>query len=464
MAATISLLKIIKSMSQTSSKNFREIFKNQGKLNLLQNYRGERRQNQPLLMEVIKYFIVVGFWITASFGAGVIAAAAAVTLTPLLLKPLGLPKEILDFAAATAPLAAVMTFIPVNAMFLVLLERKLLALLTTRLGPNRVGFNGLLQTFADALKLLFKEDIVPAKADKVLFFLAPALFFAPSVIVFLPIMSVASNGVGPFAQTAFPSSLIFVIAVSSLAVMGLVMAGWASDNKYALIGGLRSAAQAISYEIPLVLSLVAFVILVGSVDLKEIANMQAGGLLDWNLFAGGSLLNPKNYSSVGSALLLPVQLILCLGIAFLFYFCSLAEVNRIPFDLPEAESELVSGYNTEYSGMKFALFFLAEYTNLFITSSILVILFLGGQYLGVPVLDQFFANSLQSTIIGNLSWLPGAFILLIKTYLMVALAIWVRATLPRFRSDQLMGLAWKVLIPISLVAVLVAAVCKTFVL
>jgi NADH-quinone oxidoreductase subunit H len=452
-------------MSQVESPipSFKKLFGQRGNLDLLQNYRGEIRQNKPVLIEVIKFFIVVSFWIAASFGAGVIAAAAAVTFTPLLLKPLGAPQWVLNFAAATAPLAAVMTFIPVNAMFLVLLERKLLALVTTRLGPNRVGFNGLLQTFADALKLLFKEDIVPARADRILFFLAPVLFFAPSVIVFLPIMSVASNGVGPFAQTIFPSSLIFVIAVSSLAVMGLVMAGWASDNKYALIGGLRSAAQAISYEIPLVLSLVAFVIIVGSLNLQQIANAQSAGFHDWNIWAGGALSQVANYGSPLKIIFVAVQFVLFLVLAFLFYFCSLAEVNRIPFDLPEAESELVSGYNTEYSGMKFALFFLAEYTNLFITSAIFAILFLGGPFTGIPALDNGLKDALQSTIIGNLSWLAGAFVLLIKCYLLVSLAIWVRATLPRFRSDQLMGLAWKVLIPISLVAVLVAALCKTFI-
>jgi len=445
----------------------KKLFYQQGNMDLLQHYRGQKRENQPLVAEVVKFWIVVVFWVAAAFGAGVAVAAVTLVLTPLLLKPLGVPSEIIDFAAATAPLAVVLTFVPVNAMFLVLLERKFLALLTTRLGPNRVGFNGLLQTFADALKLLFKEDIVPAASDKILFFLSPALFFAPSVIAFLPLLSVVGAGVGPFAKTEFPSSLIFVIAVSSLAVMGLIMAGWASNNKYSLLGGLRSAAQAISYEIPLVLSIVSFVVMTGSINLREISTGQSKGLLDWNIFAGGSLLNTVNFQSFPSAILLLVQIVLFLAIAFMVYFCSLAEVNRIPFDLPEAESELVSGYNTEFTGMKFALFFLAEYTNLFITSALLSILFFGGTYTGIPALDTFLSDSFKAINVAglslNLSWLAGAFVLLVKAYLLVALAIWVRATLPRFRSDQLMGLAWKVLIPISLVLLLVAALCKTFV-
>lgn len=444
-----------------SESELKTLFKEKGKLNILDNYRGQKRENKPVLMEAIKFLLVLLFWIGASFGGALGVTFAAVVLTPMLLKPFALPSEIIQFASATAPLAAVMTFIPINAMLLVLFERKFLALLTTRLGPNRVGPNGLFQTFADALKLLFKEDIVPEKADKILFFLAPALFFTPSVIAFLPIMSVAGGGIGPFARTEFPSSLLFVVAVSSLALMGLIMAGWASNNKYSLIGGLRSTAQAISYEIPFVLGIVSFVVLTGSLNLKEIANKQSNGILDWNIFAGGALLNSQNYTSWGVPLLV-VLAILVPVLAFLIYFCTLAEVNRIPFDLPEAESELVSGYNTEFTGMKFALFFLAEYTNLFIVSTLLAIIFFGGTYSGLPILDEFLSNSLKVTPIGNLSWFPGASILLIKSYLFIGLAIWIRATLPRFRSDQLMGLAWKVLIPISLLIVVLSAICRAF--
>ena len=455
--------KVFNLKQMQASQSFKDIFQKFGNLNLLQNYRGQKRIGNSLVAEIIKYLIVVGFWVTASFSAGIGVAGVMVYFMPLVLKPLGIASGIIDFIVALGPLAAVLTFIPVNAMFLVLLERKLLALLTTRLGPNRVGFNGLLQTFADALKLLFKVDIVPVKADKLLFLLAPVLFFAPSVMAFLPLVSVASAGTGPFAQTVFPTSLIFVVAVSSLTVMGLVMAGWASNNKYAILGGLRSAAQAISYEIPLVLSLTAFVIIIGSLDLQEIASMQSKNFFDWNIWAGGAFTNSENFKSAFGLPAVIVQQFLFFIIAFLVYFCSLAEVNRIPFDLPEAESELVSGYNTEYSGMKFALFFLAEYTNLFITSTLLAILFFGGPYSGIPILENTFTALLSKTVFGNLVWLPGAFILLLKAYLLVSVAIWIRATLPRFRSDQLMGLAWKVLIPLALACILFAALCRVFV-
>ncbi|MDX1918061.1 MAG: complex I subunit 1 family protein [Candidatus Caenarcaniphilales bacterium] len=459
----------------TDESNLKRLFSANGKLELLDLYRGQKHFNQPIAAELVKFVVVILFWIGAAFGAGAAVAGITVVLTPLILQNFEIPEWIAQFAVSTAPLAVVLSFIPVNAMFLVLLERKLLALLTTRLGPNRVGFNGLLQTFADALKLLFKEDITPRSSDRLLFFLAPALFFAPSVIAFLPIMSVAGNASGPFAFTQFSTSLLFMLAISSFAIMGLVMAGWASNNKYALIGGLRSTAQAISYEIPLVLSVIAFVIFAGTLDLHQISLLQSGGLLDWNIIAGGSILQIGDLAllfsegNLGASLAgfvsIGLQALLFPALAFMIYFCSLAEVNRIPFDLPEAESELVSGYNTEFSGMKFALFFLAEYTNLFIASTIFACLFFGGPYLGIPALDDLLAQSLSNLpVMGNVSWLPGALILLIKVYLFVALAIWIRATLPRFRSDQLMGLAWKVLIPASLALVLLSAIARALTL
>ncbi len=432
----------------------KNLFKAKGNMNLLDNYRGQKVLGKPVLIEFVKFILVVLFWVGASFGAG---AAAFIFIELILAK--FLPIQVVDVLRIFEPLLVILTFIPVNAMFLVLLERKLLALLTTRLGPNRVGPNGVFQTFADALKLLFKEDIRPKEADKVLFTLAPIIFFAPSVIMFLPILSVivASQKNDLWGKLNIESSLLFVIAASSIGVIGLILAGWASNNKYALLGSLRSAAQAISYEIPLILSLVSFIIISGNLNLKAISDGQSQNFLDWNILAGGALMADNINWFV-----LPVQLIVFLGIAFMFYFCSLAEVNRIPFDLPEAESELVSGYNTEYSGMKFALFFLAEYTNLFITSILFSILFLGSTHSGILALDQFLANTLKETLLGDLTWITNTFIILTKAYLMVGVAIWIRATLPRFRSDQLMGLAWKVLIPISLLLILLAAICKTF--
>ncbi len=430
----------------------KKLFKAKGNMNLLDNYRGQKVTEKPVLIEFIKFLLVVLFWIGTSFAAG----SAFFVFVELILSKI-LPSPIINVLRIFEPLLVILTFIPPNAMFLVLLERKLLALLTTRLGPNRVGPNGVFQTFADALKLLFKEDIRPKDADKVLFSLAPIIFFAPSVIMLLPILSVIVSGAGLWGKLNIEFSLLFVIATSSIGIIGLILAGWASNNKYALLGSLRSVAQAISYEIPLILSLVAFILISGNLNLKVISDGQSQNFLDWNILAGGALMADNINWFV-----FPFQLIVFLGMAFMFYFCSLAEVNRIPFDLPEAESELVSGYNTEYSGMKFALFFLAEYTNLFITSMLFSILFLGSTHSGIFALDQFFANTLKDTILGDLTWITNTFIILTKAYLMVALAIWIRATLPRFRSDQLMGLAWKVLIPISLFLILLAAICKTF--
>jgi NADH-quinone oxidoreductase subunit H len=453
-------------MSDTPS--LRQMFAEAGNIDLLTTYRGQQMRPKQALERAIKYLLVCAFWVAASYGAGAAAALGAVVLTPYF----PIPGYLVDFAAFTAPLAVTLTFIPVNAMFLVLMERKLLALLTTRLGPNRVGPNGLLQTFADALKLLFKEDTRPRGADKLLFFLAPGLFFAPSVLLFLPLMSVASQGVGPFAATQFDTSLLFGFAVSSIAVMGMVLAGWAANNKYTLLGGLRSTAQAISYEIPLILSLIAVIVFTGSLDLLAIAQQQSAGIWDWNILAGGSLANLGEYAAafeagrdgvalVGLSTVLG-KLLLFPALALMIYFCSLAEVNRIPFDLPEAESELVSGYNTELSGMKFALFFLAEYTNLFAISALLAVVFFGGPYVGIPAIDSWGRDAFAYTGLGDLSWALGALVLLVKTYLLVSVAIWVRATLPRFRSDQLMGLAWRRLIPVSIGFIFVAAVLKVF--
>ncbi len=456
-----------------NSKKYQDLFARDHNLGLLTNYRGQVRVNQTIGAEWVKFAIITVLWIGAAFGAGLVVPFLHLVILPALLAPFGLPELINQLLAFVVPIGTVLTFVPVNAMFLVLLERKLLALLTTRLGPNRVGFNGLFQTFADALKLLFKEDTTPTRSDKLLFFLAPALFFAPSVIAFLPLLSVLGGGLGPFAGTVFSSSLIFVFAVSSLAIMGLVMAGWASYNKYSLMGGLRSAAQAISYEVPLVLALVGYVLIVNSTDLLEIAQSQAGGLFSWKVFAGGKLASlgdawglivTGSFLEGSLTLLSTLLLAVCFPLlAALVYFCTLAEVNRIPFDLPEAESELVSGFNTEFSGMKFALFFLAEYTNLFIVSMTLAVIFFGAGYIGIAGLDGLIQEIFTATPIGDLSWLVPALVLLIKTYLLVSVAIWIRATLPRFRSDQLMGLAWKVLIPSSLGLVMLLAFCTLFI-
>lgn len=329
------------------------------------------------------------------------------------------------------------------AIVMVMMERKVLSWFTQRKGPNRVGPLGLLQAFADGIKLLFKEDIMNPRQDKLLFTLAPALFLFPVFALYTLV---------PFSETllgvALPVGLLAVFALSSLGVVGIVLAGWASNNKFSLLGGIRSAAQAISYEIPLMLSLLAVVLFVGSLDIRQIVDAQRDGLLHWHAV----MLTPLSF--------------------LLFYVASVAEVNRVPFDLPEAESELVSGYNTEYSGMKFATFFLAEYASLFILSALTVALFFGGYYApwGGLLIDTLGLGQQLATATG---WSPAAtllregemlFWMLSKTYFFIYVAIWLRGTLPRLKPDQLMGFAWKFMIPLALLNVLMLAFAKLGVL
>ncbi len=317
--------------------------------------------------------------------------------------------------------AALLVFV---VIFLVLMERKVLAWLTIRKGPNRVGPGGWLQTFADAIKLLFKEDIMSCQANKLLFTLAPIIVFAPVMVIY---------GLIPFTEHFIAINLavglFLVFALSSVTTVGIVLAGWSSNNKYSLLGGMRSAAQAISYEIPLVISVLGIAVLAGSLNMLDIVKAQAGGLFNWNIWPA------------------------FIGFVVLF-ICSIAEVNRIPFDLPEAESELVSGYNTEYSGMKFALFFLAEYSALFIISVLIVTLFLGGYT--SPL-------GFYLTQIPVLIHIEQAFWLVMKTYAIIFTIMWIRATLPRLRADQLMAFSWKFLLPLALVNLVIVAVWKVVV-
>jgi len=295
--------------------------------------------------------------------------------------------------------AVVLGFISFSSMFLIWWERKVSAHIQTRFGPMRVGWHGVLQPIADAVKLLLKEDIVPCSVDKRVWWLAPFFVVVPSVMAFVSI---------PFGKNLIAKDLnvgiLYIIAVTSVGILGIFMAGWGSNNKYSLLGGMRSAAQIISYEIPLILSIVTVVMFSGSLSMQKIVEAQAKC---WFIFKP------------------------CLAVAFLVYIISAtAEVNRTPFDIPEAESELVAGFHTEYSGMKFAMFFIAEYTNMFIISAIATTLFLGGWR-------------------GPL--LPPVLWFLIKTYGIIFVLMWVRWTFPRVRVDQLMGLAWKVLTPIAFV-------------
>ncbi|OGW14167.1 MAG: NADH-quinone oxidoreductase subunit H [Nitrospinae bacterium RIFCSPLOWO2_12_FULL_45_22] len=280
--------------------------------------------------------------------------------------------------------------------YLTYLERKVIAHLQVRIGPMRVGWHGLLQPIADGLKLLVKEDIIPEKADKWVFILSPIICLVPAFVVYAVI---------PFSQHFYLANInigiLYIISISALGVYGIVLAGWSSNSKYALLGGFRSAAQMISYEIFLGFSIIGPLMLAGSLNTLKIVEAQSG-----------------------------VWFIIYQPLAFALYLIAgIAETNRIPFDLPEAETELVAGFHTEYSGMKFAFFFLAEYANMMVVSSMAVILFLGG-WKG--------------------PFLPGIVWFAIKVGAFLFLFIWLRGTLPRYRYDQLMRIGWKIMFPLCL--------------
>lgn len=318
------------------------------------------------------------------------------------------------------------------ALFAVWAERKVSAFMQDRLGPNRVGGKyGALQTVADILKLFQKEDIVASDNDKKLFNIAPVLVFTGSYAAFAAIPFT-----GQFIGTDIDLGMLYILAVSSIVVAGILMAGWASNNKYSLLGAMRSAAQMISYEIPSALVILTITIMMGTLNLRVISEMQTAYFWNWNIFGGPEF-------GVQKFLLIPFMIV-----AFvIFYISSLAEVNRTPFDIPEAESELVSGYHTEYSGMKFAMFFLAEYANMFAVSAIVTSIFFGGYqspfgYLGnvinLPVLVPF----------EQLFWFTA------KGLFFVFVQMWLRWTLPRLRVDQLMTVCWKYLIPYAFATLL----------
>ena len=354
---------------------------------------------------------------------------------------LGIPqiysKTFAEITWSVIPFICIAALLIFVVIFLVLMERKVLAWLTIRKGPNRVGPNGFFQTFADAIKLLFKEDIMSCETNKILFTLAPIVVFVPIMVIY---------GLMPFTEHLVAINvavgLFLVFALSSVTTVGIVLAGWASNNKYSLLGGMRSAAQAISYEVPLVVAVLSIAVLAGSLNLTDIVKTQSGGILGWNVWPA------------------------IIGFIVLF-ICSIAEVNRIPFDLPEAESELVSGYNTEYSGMKFALFFLAEYSALFIMSVLVVTLFLGGylspfhNYLSVILFKNVITNHALMNVFIHIE---QGFWLVAKTYTLIFGIMWIRATLPRLRADQLMSFSWKFLLPLALFNLIFVATIKYFVL
>ncbi len=314
-----------------------------------------------------------------------------------------------------------MLFLLPFALVAILGELKISAWIQERVGPMRTGWKGVLQPLAEVVKLLQKEDITPAAVNKPLFNLAPFVMFAGAY---------AAYAVIPFSSVFMPSGinigLFYVFAISAFGVIAIVMGGWASSNKYSLLGAMRAAAQMISYEIPIAIAILAIATLAGSLDMQEIIYKQAGGFWNWNLFGGPG--------SLAKVWVIPFTFAL-----FVIYFVgSLAEINRVPFDIPEGESEIVAGYHTEYSGMKFAMFFFAEYSNMFIVSALITVLFLGGW-------QSPFGDFLNGPV-----WQSVWFIS--KSMLFVFLQIWLRWTLPRLRVDQLMYVTWKVMLPIAFVA------------
>jgi NADH-quinone oxidoreductase subunit H len=351
-----------------------------------------------------------------------------------------------NFLQFVVALLSSIGFVLTSATILVLAERKVMAWMQDRLGPIHTGPWGLLQTVADVLKLLLKEDIHVNTADKAVFLIAPSVFLGPVIAAFavLPL----SPYVG-LPGTALATGIIYLVAMSSIDVIGVIMAGWGSNNKYSLIGGLRAAAQMISYELPLILALIGVIMFtsilttsgIGTLSLREILTYQNSwhntgiGVLDF-IFEG---FTPWSWFFLVQPLMLVI-----------YYTCGLAETNRAPFDLPEAESELVAGYLTEYSGMRWAMFFLGEYGNMTIVSAITAFLFLGG-WSGPGVSYLTGLNSPLWGLVGNLLALGY---LLLKIYGMCFVFIWIRSTLPRLRSDQLMQFAWLILIPVTLVNIL----------
>jgi len=304
--------------------------------------------------------------------------------------------------------------------YLTLFERRVLARIQTRIGPNRAGPWGLLQPVADGIKLILKEELIPEKADKVLFSLAPVITVVPAMIL-LAVIPIGPDILGFTMGLAdgINVGILYIMAIASIAVYGIVIAGWASNNKYALLGGLRATAQMVSYELSLGLSFIGPILLANSLSIREIVLAQ---------------------KSIWFVVWQPIGFLL-------FLLASVAEVNRAPFDMPEAEQELVAGYHVEYSGMKFALFFMAEYGKMIVISIIGVTLFLGG-YWG-PFVDKF--------------PLLGPIYLSIKVVVMLFGLVWIRATFPRIRYDRLMAFGWKIMLPVALLNVVITAVIKVMV-
>ncbi len=344
----------------------------------------------------------------------------------------------LRLAISLTQIAAVMGIVVITVLLLTLAERKVLGWMQDRMGPMEVGPYGILQPFADAIKLFFKEDIVPAGANKFLFTMAPVLCLIPAFIGFAVIpwgpnwtLEIGGITVKPFVISDINIGILYILAFASIGAYGIILGGWASNSKYSLLGGLRSAAQIISYELNVGLSIIGVVILTGSLSLVTITDAQAGWFWNWYIFA---LPAPQIFVFV------------------VYVISSVAETNRVPFDLPEAESELVAGFFTEYSGLRFAFFFLAEYANMVLVSCVAAALFLGGWNAPYP------GTILELLGMPSLAWVENTMWFAAKTYSLLFLFFWLRATLPRLRYDQLMKFGWKVLLPIALANIVVTSI------
>ncbi|MDD2899369.1 MAG: NADH-quinone oxidoreductase subunit NuoH [Desulfuromonadaceae bacterium] len=344
---------------------------------------------------------------------------------------LGLP--LMYYIAMVAKVLVAFVFVLLTVAYATYAERKIIGHMQVRLGPMRTGWHGLLQPIADGVKLFFKEEIIPSQASTFAFLVAPLIALIPAFITFAVI---PFGGVIEIAGYKIPLQIaayydttsgqvfdvnvgvLYILAMSSLGVYGIVLAGWASNSKYSLMGGLRASAQMISYELAAGLSLIAVFMLSGTLSLSKIVELQSGmGGFEWFLFKQ------------------PLA-------AFMFFICSLAEINRTPFDLPEAETELVSGFCTEYSSMKYAMFFMAEYANMVTVCALTVTIFLGGW------------NGPLTAVMPLL----GPVYFIAKVYFLMFVCMWIRATLPRYRYDQLMHLGWKVFIPVALVNIIVTGI------
>jgi len=349
------------------------------------------------------------------------------------LMDLGLPAGTAKAIWMPLPMILMLIGATVGVLVCVWLERKISAAAQQRIGPEYIGPLGLLAPVADGLKLVFKEDIVPAKSDRWLFTLGP-------IIVVLPVF--LSYLIVPFGQniviTNVGTGIFLWIALSSIQPIGLLMAGYASNNKYSLLGGLRAAAQSISYEIPLALSVLAIVMMSNSLSTVDIVNQQSGyGILGWNIWR-----QPVGF--------------------LIFWIAALAECERMPFDLPEAEEEIVAGYQTEYSGMKFALFYLSSYVNLVLSALLVAVLYLGGWDFPIPIniIASWLGISEANPVLQVVAASLGILMTVIKAYFLVFIAILLRWTVPRVRIDQLLDLGWKFLLPVGLVNLLLTAALK----